>query len=64
MSGNADATSVTFTKKRGSPSIDVAQFAEQVRAQKAAECERVPWSIAVRHCYVASKIESDASNCI
>jgi hypothetical protein len=36
---------------------------EQARTQQAAACERVPWSLAVRGCIVASKTHQDTATC-
>jgi RNA polymerase sigma-70 factor (ECF subfamily) len=45
------------------PGADRKQIADQLDAQELARCERIPWSIAVRRCLVASTTEQAAGSC-
>jgi hypothetical protein len=50
--------------KHSGGKFDLKRVTEQMQDAQAAECDRIPWSLGVRRCIVASKTNQDMISCM
>ena len=58
-----DGKLAAFVKKPGAH-LELDSLVDQLGVQVAAECERIPWSIEVRRCILASKTQHELGHCM